>query len=62
MKLQKLVMDMLLPMNMIIIKSFPFYVELMFSVKVKHCIVRLWLLGLQFRTTLINPQIFDLAV
>ena len=49
MKLQKLIMDMLLPM--IIIKSFPFYVELMFSVKVKHCIVRLWLLGLQFRTT-----------
>ena len=51
--LQKLIMihnqflNMLLPMNMIIIKSFPFYVELMFSVKVKHCIVtvRLWLLG-----------------
>ena len=60
MKLQKLIMDMLLPM--IIIKSFPFYVELMFSVKVKHFIVRLWLLGFQFRTTLINPQIFDLAV
>ena len=30
MKLQKLTMDMLLPM--IIIKSFPFYAELMFSV------------------------------
>ena len=59
MKLQKLIMDMLLPM--IIIKSFPFYVELMFSVKVKHCIVRLFL-GLEFPTTLINPQIFDLAI